>query len=498
MHFSLRPRREPTSGDGPTDPSESRPSSLEAENVTLLYPAAEQQSSSTSTTRRLSSGSSSSTCLDSKQGAEEPEETPKTSYDAVFLLAEDCWRYLISWGGLDLGCCARLSHVLWILSKSQELVFSRKQRKALAEWGERALEMRLPGWRASPGRLSSPADLRLRADALGLRCELATPRTRITLKDETTPKEDVAGEPGSTTGGSSSSRSRASAVSPEISLSPCGSLHQEQNGPKDGSGSSHGSDQQRAPQDEIVPRPLPRVRVSFADEELPRPPTPDHAGPLVLVLENLRNSSNIGMIYRTAAAYGVKELWIVNPKVDRYRTDGRSLRNTSKGFVDVVRTKTFPSVGAVVEALGGDRGGGRSPRRELWVTRCLPPAWEGSACSTEGGAPFAAQRRSFATVAPLELAPDRRSSSPAELLPRPFPPPAPKRPPVALVLGAENTGTSCEMIQAADRLVHLQMAGKVESFNVAACAAILLEKLQPAGLCVWTDRGPSPVSEVLE
>jgi tRNA G18 (ribose-2'-O)-methylase SpoU len=53
--------------------------------------------------------------------------------------------------------------------------------------------------------------------------------------------------------------------------------------------------------------------------------------------------------------------------------------------------------------------------------------------------------------------------------------PAPAR--IALALGSEAHGLSKEIREAADRRVAIEMRGPVESLNVAAAGAILLDRL---------------------
>ena len=50
--------------------------------------------------------------------------------------------------------------------------------------------------------------------------------------------------------------------------------------------------------------------------------------------------------------------------------------------------------------------------------------------------------------------------------------------PVALVMGNELRGTSREIIEAADGLVHIPMHGFTESFNVSVSAAICLSDMR--------------------
>jgi tRNA (guanosine-2'-O-)-methyltransferase len=139
-----------------------------------------------------------------------------------------------------------------------------------------------------------------------------------------------------------------------------------------------------------------------------------------LLLESVGQPFNVGQIIRTAAVFGVDQLWLCGASA----------------------TPEHPS--ARKTALGTDR--------------YLP--WEQLA---DGRAGVAAARAAGLRVIAVELA------SGAVPLHE-----APLEGDVCLALGNEDRGCSAALLAAADAVAYIPQAGKVGSLNVAAAAAIAL------------------------
>jgi tRNA (guanosine-2'-O-)-methyltransferase len=141
---------------------------------------------------------------------------------------------------------------------------------------------------------------------------------------------------------------------------------------------------------------------------------------LCLLLESVAQPFNVGSIIRTAAAFGVSQLWLCG---DSATPDQPSARKT---------------------ALGTDR---------YLPWERLPDAAAGVAAARAGG---------LAVVA-IELA--------SGALPLHE---APLDGDICLALGHEDRGCSAALLAAADAVAYIPQVGKVGSLNVAAAAAIAL------------------------
>jgi len=145
--------------------------------------------------------------------------------------------------------------------------------------------------------------------------------------------------------------------------------------------------------------------------------------PFLLVLDGVGNPHNFGAIARAAAFFGVRGLLI-------HEVPGAAL----------------PSDAAYRTAEGG------LEFLSLWRTRNLPHA-------------LAALTPHYRTVA-------------ASLSGEAVPPAAlPRDRPLALVLGAEESGVSAAVEAACRRAVRIPSVGRVHSLNIAQAAAVLLHAL---------------------
>lgn len=145
---------------------------------------------------------------------------------------------------------------------------------------------------------------------------------------------------------------------------------------------------------------------------------------LAMIVESVTGPFNVGSIFRTAAAFGVEQMWLAgnttppsNPKVQK-------------------------------TALGTDR----------FV------AWEEGV--SPGEAVRAAREDGFRVVA-VELTGDARPLHEADLSGD-----------VCLVVGSEDHGCSPALLEAADAVCYIPQTGRVGSLNVAIAAAIALAEVR--------------------
>jgi len=156
----------------------------------------------------------------------------------------------------------------------------------------------------------------------------------------------------------------------------------------------------------------------------------------IVVLDNIRSCYNVGAIFRTADAVGVEKIYLLGSTpapIDRFGREDTKIAKTSLG---ATRTVSWEPVGQADE-------------------------W-----STDAGVTLLRdlQAKGYAVQA-VEQTP---TSVPLASVPVP--------PLVVYVFGAEVEGVQEALLQTADVIMELPMAGQKESLNVSVTAGIVLYK----------------------
>jgi len=150
-------------------------------------------------------------------------------------------------------------------------------------------------------------------------------------------------------------------------------------------------------------------------------------GRILLVLERSVDTYNHLAALRTAEAFGLQYVWIVDP-VPGQRQPGNAV---TKGAWRWLTVRRFATPAGCLAAL-------RAEGREIWATDLAPGA------EALDGPPAALPRR------------------------------------LALVVGREADGVSPETLAAADRRLRLPMYGFTGSFNLSVATGLLLQRLLDA------------------
>ncbi|MDP4210731.1 MAG: 23S rRNA (guanosine(2251)-2'-O)-methyltransferase RlmB [Bacteroidota bacterium] len=141
--------------------------------------------------------------------------------------------------------------------------------------------------------------------------------------------------------------------------------------------------------------------------------------PFILVLDSLTDVRNIGAIARTAECAGVDA--IIVPEKGSAQINGDAIK-TSAGalhYIPVCRVKSLNSTVRFLKESG------------------------------------------IRTIAATEKASDTYFN-------------VDMKEPLALIMGAEDTGISLELLRSADHLVRIPISGHIESLNVSAAASVLI------------------------
>jgi len=150
-------------------------------------------------------------------------------------------------------------------------------------------------------------------------------------------------------------------------------------------------------------------------------------GRFLLVLERCTDPHNHMAVVRTAEAFGVSAIWVIEHEDDPGKRMAKAVTKGSHHWVDVRR---FPSAEECLAAL-------RTEDWTVWATDLHDGAEE------------------------LRSPPDLQ--------------PVPQR--VAVVFGRESDGISEKMRAAADRRLYLPMHGYTESLNLSVSVALVLQRL---------------------
>lgn len=185
------------------------------------------------------------------------------------------------------------------------------------------------------------------------------------------------------------------------------------------------------------------VLAAFARPELPSTEEVLAGAKRVAVLEDITNHTNVGAIFRSAAALGVDAVLVTPGCYDPlYR---RALRVSMGTVLQVPWTR----IGADVEGAGVH---GNVCRKGGWTRTGLPLL-----------------RRHDFKVAAMALSDDSVGLDDPRLK---------SEPRLAIVLGTEGEGLSQNTVTQADYVVRIPMAHGVDSLNVAAASAVAFWELR--------------------
>jgi len=156
---------------------------------------------------------------------------------------------------------------------------------------------------------------------------------------------------------------------------------------------------------------------------------------IALVLDNIRSANNVGSIFRTADAFGVKHIYLCGITPYPEQAEDSRLPHIRRAASDKI-AKT---------ALGAERYIDNSHAQStLEIVKKL-------------------KNRSYQILALEQV------SNSIPLVKKSF-----SSQPIALVVGNEISGISKEVLNAADQVLEIPMLGKKESLNVAVATGIAL------------------------
>ena len=145
---------------------------------------------------------------------------------------------------------------------------------------------------------------------------------------------------------------------------------------------------------------------------------------IILVCDNVTNSSNIGSLFRIADAFGIEKVIFCGETIPL----GRKMTKTSRATEKVVTFEAYESVSEVVSDL---------------------------------------KKQEYSIIS-LEIT---NSSSPIHTFQ------FSKEKPIALIVGDENFGISEEVLKLSDTVIHINMFGKNSSMNVVQASNIALYEI---------------------
>ena len=146
--------------------------------------------------------------------------------------------------------------------------------------------------------------------------------------------------------------------------------------------------------------------------------------PVILVCDNISNAPNIGSLFRTADAFGIKKLILCGPDISL----GRRMTKTSRATEKIVKFEIHHNSLEVIKNLKAEK---------------------------------------FEIIS-LEITDTSKAIDRFTF---------PKSNPIALVIGNENSGISKDVLKLSDAIVHIEMYGQNSSMNVVQAANIALYEI---------------------
>ncbi|MDO8554956.1 MAG: TrmH family RNA methyltransferase [bacterium] len=162
-----------------------------------------------------------------------------------------------------------------------------------------------------------------------------------------------------------------------------------------------------------------------------------------IILHNIRSAYNVGSIFRTADAAGVRKIFLTGytpAPVDKFGKINSQIQKTALGAEKTIEWEKKKDIGKLIAKLKGDKS------------------------------PYGEQ---FSVVA-VEQSPNSINYKKFKLARSQVGP----KYPLALIFGNEITGLSSKILQKCDVVIEIPMAGKKESLNVAITAGIVLFDLR--------------------
>lgn len=147
---------------------------------------------------------------------------------------------------------------------------------------------------------------------------------------------------------------------------------------------------------------------------------------IIVILENIRSAENVGSVFRSADAFGIKEIFLVGITAqlkDRFGRPNSKIIKTSLGAEETVPSRYFKTIEEAFEIAKKDD-------YKIFSLELSKDAEDISSTKTEGK--------------------------------------------IALVLGNEVTGISNVAQNMSDKIVEIPMQGEKESLNVSVTAGIAM------------------------
>lgn len=159
---------------------------------------------------------------------------------------------------------------------------------------------------------------------------------------------------------------------------------------------------------------------------------------IFVILHNIRSAHNVGSVFRTADAAGVKKIFLTGytpAPVDKFGKANSRIQKTALGAEKTIEWKKQKDIGKLITKL-----------KEI----------ESSYGQT--------------SVVAVEQSPNSINYKKFRLVRHK----AGHKYPLALIFGNEVTGISSKILQKCDAVIEIPMAGKKESLNVAIAAGIVM------------------------
>jgi tRNA G18 (ribose-2'-O)-methylase SpoU len=191
---------------------------------------------------------------------------------------------------------------------------------------------------------------------------------------------------------------------------------------------------------------------------------------IVVILNNIRSSENVGSIFRTADAVGVKKIILCGytpAPTDRFGRENKGLTKASLGAEKFVKWEHTESLKETIKKLRNYFSGHSQKCTDIFLLK-------NSSCSPQSGSQGisdnAHSNNCVFTVIGIEQ--NKKAIDYRKIKQQ-----VASSQHLALVFGNEVEGLSKEDLKLCDVVAELPMLGQKESLNVAVCAGVVLYDL---------------------
>jgi len=187
---------------------------------------------------------------------------------------------------------------------------------------------------------------------------------------------------------------------------------------------------------------------------------------IVVILNNVRSSENVGSIFRTADAALVSKIFLCGytpAPVDRFGRENKGLTKASLGAEKFVKWEKVDNLSIAIKSLQNYSSAYVSECTDIFLLK-------NSSCLPQSGSQGVHQHMHLNNFTIVGIEQNKKAIDYRKIKSN-------KTKNIALIFGNEVDGLSKEELKLCDLIAQIPMHGQKESLNVAVCAGVVLYSL---------------------